>query len=124
MLDAEELKRRLEAARVLRGLTQTQLADLLVQDGLGKHDLGRIERGSMTMQRVHRDAIARHLKVPERWLTDPDVDVVVGLKPDVSTQTDALGLLERALPDLVPELRQALAEAPSPGVGQGRRRQA
>lgn len=124
MLEPDELKRRIEAARVLRGLTQAQLAELLVQDGLGKHDLGRIERGSMAMQRIHRDAIARHLRVPERWLTEPEVDVIVGLRPDVATQTDALGLLERALPDLVPGLRQALEAAPSPAPAQGRRKRA
>ena len=88
MLEAEELKRRIEAARTLRGLKQTELAALLAEDGLGKSDLGRIERGDMTMQRIHRDAIARHLGVPDEWLTEPDVDTIV--RPASPTQLDRL----------------------------------
>ena len=81
MLETEELKRRIEAARILRGLSQAELAERLHADGLGKYDLGRIERGTMPMRRVHRDAIARHLGIPDYWLTEPDVDIVVGLRP-------------------------------------------
>lgn len=101
MLENEELKRRLDAARTLRGLTQNQLAALLAEDGLGKHDLGRIERGSLVMQRVHREAIARRLRIPEWWLTVEDIDVVVGLQPPPRlTPEEARDLLGRLLTDL------------------------
>lgn len=80
-LTDEELKRRVVAARVLRGLTQTELGELFEADGLGLHDPGRIERGNMTMQRAHREAFIRLLRVPAAWFIEEDVDVIVGLKP-------------------------------------------
>lgn len=82
------MTRRIEAARVLRGYTQRQLAELLHADGLGKHDLGRIERGEMQMRRIHRDALVRHLRLPERWFTAPTVDALVGYDADASDPED------------------------------------
>lgn len=75
MLDPEEIKRRLDAARTLRGLKQTDLAELVHADGLGKHDVGRLERGSIPLTRALRDSLCRHLRVPEAWFTDPDLDL-------------------------------------------------
>ncbi len=66
-------------------MDQSDLADLVHEDGLGKYDVGRIERGKMTMQAIHRRSLAHHLRVPESWFTDPDLDVVVGLEPDSDT---------------------------------------
>jgi hypothetical protein len=68
-VDASELKRRIDAARTLRGMGQTDLATLAWGDGLGKHDVGRIERGKMDLQRVHREVLVRHLRVPDWWFT-------------------------------------------------------
>lgn len=77
MLAAEELKRRIEAARILRGIHQTELDRLFDEDGLGKK-AGRLERGDLALSRALLDGLIRHLKVPERWFTDPDVDTIVG----------------------------------------------
>lgn len=103
MLDAEELARRLRAARTLRGdMEQTELGALFEADGLGKTDPGRIERGVIAMQRVHLEAFCRHLRVPEAWLTDPDVNRVVGYQRE--------GRLEDLpLEDVLDVLQQTLA---------------
>lgn len=77
MLSGEPLRRRIVAARIIRGLEQAELAELLHADGLGKHDLGRIERGEMVMQAIHRRALAHHLRLPEAWFIEPDFDRVL-----------------------------------------------
>jgi hypothetical protein len=106
VLGPEELARRIRAARELRGIEQTELGLLLAKDGLGKHDAGRIERGVMTMQTVHRISMSRHLRVPEEWFTEPDVDIIVGLRPSgLPTEADA-ALLEQVLRAAVQALRQ------------------
>lgn len=74
-LSVEELKRRIDAARTIRGLRQVDLAELLEADGHGKHDVGRLERGDLPLTRALRRSLAEHLKVPERWFTDPDLDL-------------------------------------------------
>lgn len=76
----DEIARRIRAARELRGLSQDGLGKLVAADGLGIHDVGRIERGEVTMTRVHRDALIRHLRVPERWFTAENVDEIVGVQ--------------------------------------------
>jgi hypothetical protein len=77
-LSPEELKRRIFAARVLRGLRQVDLQASLAEDGLGKRELGRIERGSLPLNRVRRETLARALRVPEIWFTSESVDEIVG----------------------------------------------
>lgn len=74
LLSPDEIKRRLDAARTLRGLKQTELAELVQADGLGKHDVGRLERGAIPLTRALRDALCRHLRVPAGWFTDEDID--------------------------------------------------
>lgn len=99
MLDARTIKERIDAARTLRGLTQTELGDLLHSDGLGKHDVGRIERGTMTLQAVHRHALCRHLGVPEDWFLEPDLDRLLGIISSDEIR-DRLERIETALDDL------------------------
>jgi hypothetical protein len=77
-LARDEIARRIKAARQLRGIKQAELGLLLAQDGLGQEDVGRIEREEMQMSRSQRDAITRHLRLPERWLTSESVDEIVG----------------------------------------------
>lgn len=71
-LPQDELKRRIDAARTLRGMTQRELGDRLAEDGFGKHDLGRVERGDprMPFNNAILRALCHHLEVPERWFTD------------------------------------------------------
>lgn len=106
-------------------MTQKQLGALLEADGLGKHDLGRIERGDLTMQKVHREALVRHLGVPERWLLNENVDEIVGLTaPAVpALSPERLEQLDGLLPQLaedVQALLRATAETASVSAGDGR----
>lgn len=117
VLDKTELKRRLEAARTLRGLRQVDLAEMLIRDGFGKHDVGRLERGQLDLQRKWIDALCRHLRVPERWLTDPDLDAVLGYTEEEEpsdSEGAAAGVtddqLRRAAELLAPELLRAARE--------------
>ena len=77
-LPPDELKRRIHAARVLRGVTQEKLEEQLAEQGLGKREAGRVERGEISFQRVHRLMFADALRVPERWFTAGTVDEIVG----------------------------------------------
>lgn len=77
MLTPEELKRRIDAARTLRGLRQVDLAELLEADGHGKHDVGRLERGEIPFSAALRRSLAHHLEVPEAWFVDEHVDGII-----------------------------------------------
>lgn len=81
MLTTDELKKRIFAARILRGVTQAELQQSLADEGLGKQELGRIERGDLPLTRVRRVALARILRVPEDWFTSENVDKLVGHVP-------------------------------------------
>jgi transcriptional regulator with XRE-family HTH domain len=104
VLDQEQLKRRLVAARALRDVSQAELAGQLEADGLGKHDLGRIERGDLTMMPAHRRALAHHLRLPERWFTDPDTDSLLVFDEPRDVSDDDL---RRAAELLAPQLLSA-----------------
>jgi len=75
VLEAKELKRRIDAARTLRGLTQAQLAKLFVAEGFGTQDIGRIERGGLDLTRARRRSLADLLQVPETWFTEEHLDL-------------------------------------------------
>ena len=128
VLPADELQRRLDAARTLRNLKQAELAELMHADGIGKHDLGKIERGEKRLRRMHIDSITRHLRIPEFWLTDPDVDVVVGLRAPRRriTPAETRDELLRLLDDLdqdesqdEPETRKPPDDEDLPGAAGG-----
>lgn len=71
-MDREELARRIGAGLRLRGITQAELGDLFKEDGLGREDPGRIQRGELGMQRIHLDAFSRHLELPADFFTGED----------------------------------------------------
>lgn len=77
VLDPATLKRRIHAARLLRDMEQVELDKLCYEDGLGKGEAGRTERGELPLTRVRREAFARHLRVPEEWFTEEDADLLV-----------------------------------------------
>jgi hypothetical protein len=56
-------------------MEQVELDQLFHQDGLGKGEAGRTERGDLPMTRVRREAFARHLRVPEDWFLEEDADL-------------------------------------------------
>lgn len=90
-LPTEELKRRIDAARTLRGLKQSELAALLEEDGLGKHDAGRLERGELDLRRVHLDALTRQLRMPEWWFTASEIHLTEVPPADLSQRLDEIG---------------------------------
>lgn len=100
--DAETIKRRIEAARILRGISQAELNRRLAADGLGTQEAGRVERGELPLSAVRRWAMTRALGVPERWFLEPDVDVVVGLRSPPAEEA-----LKQAFDRLAPELLEA-----------------
>lgn len=70
-----EVRRRLIAARTVRGIEQDELAEKLYKAGqgeFGKGDVGRIERGQMVLGPARRRALADILQVPEDWFTVED----------------------------------------------------
>lgn len=97
MLDTEELKRRLDALRRLRGLRQEDLAQLVHEDGFGKHDVGRIERGDPTLPFSPglRRSIAGHLGVPERWFTDAELGGLLSPPEPSGPDLDIAARLDR-----------------------------
>lgn len=106
-VDPGEVKRRIEAARVLRSMTQVEMDRRGAELGLDKQELGRTERGDLPWTTARAMVLARVLRVPPRWFEAEDLDVVVGLRDQ--RDADALDLLEQALADL------GLARPPSGG---------
>jgi transcriptional regulator with XRE-family HTH domain len=94
VLSTAELKRRIEAARILRGLDQVDLGRLLHEEGFGKHDAGRLERGAIHLTRAHRRALAMILEVPESWFTDEHVVIPEPADAAIAEKLDQL-LAER-----------------------------
>lgn len=112
MLTSEELKRRIDAARTLRGLTQEALSELVAADGLGKTTVGRVERGEMDLRKAVRNSLCEHLDVPAWWFTD---DYVV-IERAATSQLDRIeAKLDAALAELSPAASGAAASSLDPG---------
>lgn len=99
VLSRTELAHRLKAARELRGISQDKLAKQLEREGLGKHDLGKLERADdkMAFTAVRRYALATALRVPESWFIEENLDLVVGYQsPERSAERveERLGEIE------------------------------
>jgi hypothetical protein len=106
--DRDELSRRVKAGRLLRDMDQAELGRLFAADGLGRTDPGRIERGTLEMQRVHREAFCRHLRLPDRWFTLESTDEIVGWAqaiPDAPIE-DVLAAIREQLSRLEDRLAQ------------------
>lgn len=73
MLPEQQIKDRLHALRLLRGLSQKDFAELCAAQGLGTTEAGRVERGKLPFTGKHQLVFARVLDVPEDWFNDPDV---------------------------------------------------
>lgn len=97
-MDEGEAKRRIEAARILRGMTQVEMDRRGAELGLAKQELGRTERGKLPFTAARAMVLCRVLGVPPRWFQEDDVDVLVGLNSQ--REEDALDLLTQALADL------------------------
>lgn len=110
-MDAQTVTQRIRAARTLRGLEQAGLDALFAADGLGKQEASRLERGELPLTAARRHALVRHLRVPEEWFTEDDVDQVVGttIDPSVGTGTFLAQALEQ-VQQKVEALEQGQAE--------------
>lgn len=128
MLETDELKRRIDAARTIRGLRQVDLAALVESDGLGKQTVGRLERGDIPLTRALRRSLADHLAVPESWFVDDHLDLNGGaqdtgqldrIEAKLDLLLTALGLVQDQARDassefVVPTVPQSLRDALNP----------
>lgn len=100
----DDLVRRMEAARILRGISRRQLGELFKLDGLGVQDPERLARGEIDFERKHLLAACDRLRVPERWFTAETVDEVVGISNEATLAANVAAQVLAAL--------QAHREAP------------
>lgn len=77
VLPEEDAKRRIAAARLLRNLSQKKLDELGADDGLGRQELSRTERGELPLTRVRREVLARHLRLPAEWFLAAEIDALI-----------------------------------------------
>lgn len=79
-LTSDHLRRRLRAARELRGWSQAELTARASAAGLlGKQEAGRVERGDIAWTRKHTLAFMDVLGLPERWFTvESDDELIAG----------------------------------------------
>lgn len=69
-LPQEEIKRRISAARIIRGMSQAEFDARGAADGFGKGEMSRVERGELQFREgKHLDAMRRYLDVPAWWFT-------------------------------------------------------
>lgn len=100
------VKQRIEAARALRGLSQADLDKLGAAEGLGRYELGRVERGELSpMTNTQRTMLCKILGVPERWFTSDDVDEIVGLRDDRQVRHSDLLHSGRCIPSIASRWR-------------------
>lgn len=83
VLDPQELSTRIKAARLLRGISQKELAERVAEAGLPWRLVGSLERGDIPMRSGHRQVLADALGFPERWFEVPVDDLCVEA-PDAS----------------------------------------
>jgi hypothetical protein len=74
-LKRDEIKRRIEGARILRGISQAKLNELGAADGFGREEMGRVERGELDFRPgKHLDPLCRYLMVPRWWFTADELN--------------------------------------------------
>lgn len=84
VLSPDDVSLRIKAARMLRGVTQDELAERLREAGLAWRLAGDLERGDAPLLSLHRVALSQALGFPERWFTEPLDDLIPGeAEPDV-----------------------------------------
>lgn len=83
MLTPKEVAARIKAARLLREMSQNQLAAKLVEAGLAQRLVGQLERGETPLRSAARSALAQALQFPERWFT-ASVDELLAENPPLA----------------------------------------
>lgn len=111
-LSREETARRVRAARELAGLEQFELGELMVRDGFGRHDPGRLERAdspkpppAMTPARIA--SLAKHTGLPPSFFTEPLVADLFQSGGEAPAEDQTLG---DELASLKTEVRVGLSE--------------
>jgi transcriptional regulator with XRE-family HTH domain len=102
LLNPDELRRRIRAARELKGLSQDEMNAAGAAMGLPGYLLGALERGQKTIEPFHLDPLCRVLEVPISWFTEPR-KVLVARRPQ-----DYLEIIEELL-----ELVRAAEDPPA-----------
>lgn len=69
-MEREEVANRIKAARLLRGMSQEELAARVAEAGLPWRLVGALERCELDIAAVHRLVLARELGFPESWFID------------------------------------------------------
>jgi transcriptional regulator with XRE-family HTH domain len=114
VLPKEEAKRRIAAARELRGgMTQDELDKLGADYGLAKQELSRTERGELALGPSKADALSKLLGFPPEWFLAESIDDLIRWPVEGEAQ------LKRAAEILAPQLLAAAqALPPSSGTAQ------
>jgi transcriptional regulator with XRE-family HTH domain len=90
MLDQEELRRRIRAARMLSDISQADMSEAGHDRGLGKHELSQAERGKITIRHFHLPMLCEILGVPMSWFTEPRHVIVAQRADDYRQLIDEL----------------------------------
>lgn len=96
MVDQDELRRRIRAARILAGVSQAEMNDKGDALGLRKHTLGAVERGDETAQHVHLAMLCEILDVPMSWFTEPREVIVAQTAADYAELVNELFALSQS----------------------------
>lgn len=95
MLPAEEIGRRIHAARILLDISQDEMTQRGHDEwGLDKGELARVERGTIKAQPYHLKLLSELLDVPLAWFTEPRETIVAQAAVDYQA---VLAELERVL---------------------------
>lgn len=70
-LTRQEMATRIKAARMLRGISQDELAERFAAAGLPARVVGALERAEVDLRLAHRAALVNALGFPERWYIVP-----------------------------------------------------
>lgn len=93
-LAPSEVAARIKAARLLRGMTQRELAERLADAGLSGRTVGALERAELEMRAVHRAALIEALGVSGAWFT-ATVDDLLRCEVTEDRSEEVLRVLER-----------------------------
>jgi transcriptional regulator with XRE-family HTH domain len=110
VLSEDEAKRRIAAARLLRGLTQEELDGMGAADGLGRQELSRTERGELPVTRVRREVLARLLNFPVEWFMQDSIEDLIRWPAEELAPDQVKRAAELLAPQLL-EAARALQQA-------------
>lgn len=98
-----DLSTRIQAARLLRGVSKDELNKRLVDAGISLRAAQRLQVGKQEpVQGIHLFALSKALRFPERWFEAP-VDELCTDRPTVQVEAE-LSRIAATLEDLVGRL--------------------